>query len=93
MRKRRTNQSNHLPVLVQRLRDIMRAKGWTGKSLARALGMHESGVSQWMRGYSMPAPSRVIELALLLNTDPNWLLGWDLARQNQLVAERKLVAL
>ena len=70
--------SRPLPVFQARLRQAILLSGKPQRDIAAAMGpdIHESTLSNWLAGRSRPNLSRLVALALALNTTPNYLLGW-----------------
>jgi transcriptional regulator with XRE-family HTH domain len=61
----------------QRVRELMKARGLTGKDMAAALGLSTSGISDLLHGRSVKQYVQLAEIARLLGVTPNDLLGFD----------------
>ena len=85
-------QSERIPAFEARLKMLMQAGGWTGVSLARAMDLDQSTISVWRRGLSRPSLSRLMQLARVLDVDPNYLLGWSNKRPDLQIAKSELSA-
>ncbi|MFG5408328.1 helix-turn-helix transcriptional regulator [Piscinibacter sakaiensis] len=66
----------------------MRALGLTGKDVGDACGVTKEAASNWLKGESMPRPSKLIDLAALLKVPVEQLLAPVEARPEPVVAYR-----
>lgn len=71
----------HSQEFSDRLRQAMKGAGLgaygSAARLARELKVTPKAVAKWLQGESIPAVSRIGELAKVLNVDPEWLLWGD----------------
>jgi transcriptional regulator with XRE-family HTH domain len=73
---------------VQLIKKTMRALGLTGKDVGDACGVTKEAASNWLKGESMPRPSKLIDLAALLKLPVEQLLAPVEARPEPIVAYR-----
>lgn len=63
------------------LRDIIRERGYTVKTLATAMGIAPSTITQWIQGTFEPRATNIRQMCLLLQVSSDELLNIDGARQ------------
>jgi len=73
---------------VQLIKKTMRALGLTGKDVGDACGVTKEAASNWLKGESMPRPSKLVDLAALLKLPVEQLLAPVEARPEPVVAYR-----
>lgn len=64
-------------MFQQRLRELRKEKGFSQKSLSEKLNVTQQAVGKWETGGSSPDPSTLAQLASLLDTSADFLLGLD----------------
>lgn len=62
-------------MFPQRLKELRKEKGFSQKSLSERLGVSQQAVGKWETGRSSPDPSTLAQLAALLDTSSDYLLG------------------
>lgn len=72
-----------MPGFPDRLAELMKARGFTQASLARALQISQSTISRWREG-STPQHRVMQNLAAVLRTTPDWLLRGEGSRDNEI---------
>lgn len=60
---------------MNRIKEVRKEKGYSQKSLADALNVNQTAVSQWERGATLPASSTLAKLSKLLDSSSDYLLG------------------
>lgn len=73
-------------AIGKRIADARRARRWTVKQLAEALGMHESAIHGWTSGNRIPERDSLAALSMHLRRSIDWILtgctkrgqGWKL---------------
>ena len=60
-----------------RLRKALQIRNMRQVDAAKATGISESAISQYLSGYARPKDDRVHALALALDVSEGWLLGFD----------------
>lgn len=72
-----------------RLRKARKAKGFTQKSLAKALNISDAAISDWERGISKPRGANLINLGVTLSIDTHSLLnGQSNPSKQELIIEK-----
>lgn len=75
----------------ERIRDLRKVKGITQSEMAKLLSTTKQTVSKYERGIVTNIPSDRIEaMARLLDTTPEFILGWDqekIAENNDIIAD------
>ena len=71
-------------VFGRRLQEIRNRRGLTQLEVAERLGIHQSLVSQYERGYLRLHGALILKLAKILRTSPNEILGAEEPRENGL---------
>lgn len=54
---------------ILRLKELLKEKKLTGKELAQALGMSDTGMSNIVKGQSLPRQEVLLKIAEVLNVD------------------------
>lgn len=62
-------------MFPQRLKELRKRSGFSQKSLSARLGVSQQAVGKWETGRSSPDPETLAQLAALLNTSTDDLLG------------------
>lgn len=62
-------------MFAERLKQLRNEKGYTQKSLSAELGVSQQAVGKWETGRSSPDPAVLVQLATLLGTSADSLLG------------------
>lgn len=73
--------------IVDRIHDILEAKGWTQKDLAQKMGKNESEISRWMRGTHNFTISTIVKLEHVLGEPILSALKSDEKRQVKTIYE------
>lgn len=60
-----------------RLRLARYSAGFTQRELAEKIGKSHGVISHWEHGYYSPSIDMLVKLSRILNTHPNYLLGWE----------------
>lgn len=60
-----------------RLRGLMEEHGYTGRSLARELGVAHPSIYSWLEGKTLPKPERIEALAEVFKVTPAFLMYGD----------------
>lgn len=60
-----------------RLRKALKLRDMKQIDIAKATGISESAISQYLSGYARPKDDRVHALAIALDVSEGWLLGFD----------------
>ena len=60
-----------------RLRKALKLRNMKQIDIAKATGISESAISQYLSGYARPKDDRIHALALALDVSEGWLLGFD----------------
>lgn len=63
-------------VLADRIKEVRLKKNLKQDDLAKAMGKTNSVISRWEKGENKPDADALLELAEILEVEPNWLLGW-----------------
>jgi len=63
--------------LNRRIKELMKEQSMTQKELARRSGLTEASVSKYLSGARKPQLEAIIALAKTLNTDADYLLGFE----------------
>lgn len=56
----------HKVIHTDKVKDALRAKGWTQKTLAEELGVSGQAVTNWFKGTDFPRPDKLLKLAATL---------------------------
>lgn len=56
----------HKVIHTDKVKEALRAKGWTQKDLAEQLGVSAQAVTNWFKGTDFPRPDKLLKLATLL---------------------------
>ena len=65
------------PETAKRLADAMNMKKMSAKELSDKSGVSESSISQYLHGLFAPRNRTAAKLAVVLEVDPMWLMGFD----------------
>jgi len=58
------------------MRELRQEKGWTQERLAEKLFVKRRTVSGWETGANEPPLEMIVKIAIALDCDPNYLLGF-----------------
>jgi len=58
------------------MRELRQEKGWTQEQLAEKLFVKRRTVSGWETGTNEPPLEMIVKIAIALDCDPNYLLGF-----------------
>lgn len=76
----------------KRLREIRKRRGMTQSELAAKLGLQQSMIAQYERGYiRLNAAGLIVRLVEALDTTPNELLGADALQTESVIRNRALL--
>lgn len=64
-------------IFGKRLLLALRSSGVTQIKLSETIGVSISTVQYWIKGRNIPSGTTIIKICNLLNTTPNYLLGFD----------------
>jgi transcriptional regulator with XRE-family HTH domain len=79
-------------VFAKRLREIRKRRGLTQAELAQKLGLQQSMIAQYERGYiRVHAATLIVRLAAALQVTPNELLGTEDIRTEDVLKSRSLL--
>lgn len=73
---------NILNKFSERLIDKMIEKEIKQKELSAALGTTQQTISRWIKGINEPNLTDLIRICILLEEDPNFMLGFDEVNEN-----------
>lgn len=59
-----------------RLKILRKQKGLTQKEIAKLIGVYQGSYANWENGKREPKLEIIVQLAKILDTTPNELLGW-----------------
>ena len=65
------------PETAKRLADAMNMKKMSAKELSDKSGVSESSISQYLHGLFAPRNRTAAKLAVVLEVDPMWLMGFN----------------
>ena len=65
---------------AKNLADILRIKNISQKKLGDLLGVKQNTVCQWVNGKREPTYDMLMEICILLDTDPSEMLGFQKIR-------------
>ena len=74
---------------AEHLKDLLRIKGLSQKSLAEKLNVQCSTVNQWVNGKREPEFDLLIKICIFLNIEPNELLGYNKAKNTLLHSNKE----
>lgn len=64
-------------VFPERLKKLRKDKGMTQEEVAKLLNIKRSTYGEYERGKILPPIEKVKHLSEILDTDPQYLVGWD----------------
>ncbi|MGI6125021.1 MAG: helix-turn-helix domain-containing protein [Acetivibrionales bacterium] len=64
-----------MSVFSERLNALMKQNGWSQRELAKRVGVTESAISHYVKGYRTPHYDVLVRMAESLNTTTDYLLG------------------
>lgn len=76
--------------IIDRIKEAMRIKGISQSELARLSGITKAAISSYLSGKYEPRRLQVHQLALALNVNELWLLGFEGATMEKLHYENQL---
>ena len=75
------------PTTAKRLRDAMSEAGLSAKELSDITGVSQASLSQYMNGSHKPSNESAAKIAIALNVNYLWLLGYDVSQRIRDVSE------
>ena len=64
-------------LFAKKLKMALAENGMKQIDLARKTGLNKGQISQYLKGYNIPSPDKVMKIADALNVNPMWLTGND----------------
>ena len=68
------------------LKSLRKSNGYTQLQVAKRLNVSVTTVGRWENNYKMPSTEHLIDLSVLYNVPPNYLVGLD--KEKSIVIER-----
>lgn len=82
-----------LESIASRLRKALSLRNMKQQELVEKTGMPKSSICQYLSGYAEPKTDRVYAMAIALNVDPVWLMGFNVPMEPEREkSEKRLTA-
>ncbi|MBR2614854.1 MAG: helix-turn-helix transcriptional regulator [Clostridia bacterium] len=62
---------------AKRFSEALKNSNYTGKELAKELGLAESNISNWKKGDNLPSVEILFKISILLEESTDYLLGLE----------------